>query len=185
MRRVFVIVLMLAVMASVPALGFVVPAPDIQDNTSSTRIIPSDPKLPKYDNPTEIDLEDGNLHISFQGVFRGTGDDKELIAFIFVATPKKDMRLYLDRSEMFDSRGTRFTDWRNTWIGRERTTDREIIADIPMVIMRWLRVRPSDSSEFPTVARVNFRFNGQWFQYRNIKVEEWSVWENIRQELGL
>ncbi len=184
MRRLLVFALMLAVMSSVQAEGFSVPS-HVQEITGSQRVIPSDPKLPKYDNPTEFDLEDGNLHISFKGVFRGIKDAEEFIGFMFVAVPKKDMYLNTGCSEMFDSKGTRFNDWGNPWIGRENTWGREIIADIPMLVSFWLRVRPSDAGQLPTIARVNFAFNDQGYQFRNIKVEDWPVWEGIRQELGL
>ena len=188
MRRVLMTALMLAVMASVPAWGFVVPAPNIQDNTSSTRIIPSDPKLPKYDNPTEIDLEDGNLHISFQGVFRNVDDEgapNDYLAFMFMATPKKDMTINISQSELFDGRAKRFTGNSTPYIAHEWTWEREILEGIPVQIAIYFRVPIQESELLPSVARVKICFNGQWYQFRNIKAEDWAVWKELKQELGL
>ena len=184
-RKLFVIALLFVMIASVPASGVMVfgnPEPEPAPN--SPRVIPSDPKLPPYDNPAEIDL-DGPLHISFKGVFRGVGNNKDLICFIFVALPQNDMRLRLDRRDAYDGKGRKLNNWQNVWIGDERTTDREIIGYIPIVISRWLKVPASTYGELPTIARAEFCFNGKWFQFRNIKTEEWSVWQGIAQELGL
>lgn len=153
--------------------------------TASKNFVENDPKLKPYDNPTEFDVADGQLHISFKGVFRGENKDKDFLVFVFVVTPQKDMRIFLNRSEMYDNKGTKFDNWNNTWIGKENTTNREIIANIPIKIERWLKVPLSESSALPTIARVNFAFNDEWFQFRNIKVKELSLWENLRQELGL
>ena len=183
MRRLLVIALVLFV-GSLPASGFDVSVMQDRDELVH-REIPSDPKLPKYDNPAKIDLEDGKLCIRFQGLFRGTGEDKDWIAFVFIERPENDMRLSLDESEGFDGKGERLNDWGNWYVGRERTREREIIGAITMPVIKWLRVPASEYGEFPTIARVNFAFNGQWYQFRNIRTEEWQVWESLKQELGL
>ena len=165
------------------------PAPDIQDNTSSTRIIPSDPKLPKYDNPTEIDLEDGNLHISLKGVFRQFEKDNKpnkYVVFCFVAVPKKDIVIDIDESELFDSKARRYARRVCTpAIGVEFTWRRELIEGIPIQIQIGYEMPESVAGVLPSIARVNFTFNGQIFQFRNIKAEEWAVWENIKHELDI
>ncbi|MBQ7220488.1 MAG: hypothetical protein IJS28_05865 [Synergistaceae bacterium] len=184
MRRLLVIALMFGVMVS---SGFVVPdnVPDLREDIHAPRVIPFDSKLPKYDNPTEIDLEDGNLHISFKGVFRGIDKQKDYVAFVFVITPKKDMMLNTGRSELFDGNGTRFADWHRVWIGYDNSNNREIIAEIPMRMVRWHKMPSNIAGELPTIARVNFIFNNSSLQYRNIKAEKWSVWEELANNLGM
>ena len=188
MRR-LIVALLLVIMASGSASAFVVPSPE-PEIVSTAREIPSDPKLPKYNNPTEIDLEDGKLHISFKGAFRRHVDkDKKpdnCIVFCFVATPKRDMMLKIAQSELFDGKATRFD--RGNWIpgmGQEGTWEREIIEGIPLSIRFGYEMPESRAGLLPTIARVNFTFNGQTFQFRNIKAEEWSVWEEIAQNLGI
>ena len=185
MRRLLLLALMYVVMASGAASGFVIPSPSPeQEDLHAPRVIPSDPKLPKYDNPFEIDL-DGGLHISFKGVFRGLDKNKDLVAFMFVALPQNDMQLWLNKRDVFDGKGTRFNNWGNAWIGRENTAEREIIGAIPIAITRWLKMPAAEAGDFPTISRAEFCFNNKWFQYRNIKVEPWTVWQDIAQELGL
>ena len=188
MRRLLVIALMIMVMASGSASAFVVPSPE-PGSVSTAREIPSDPKLPKYDNPTEIDLEDGNLHLSLKGVFRQFGKDNKpnkYVVFCFVAIPKKDIVIAIDESELFDGKSRRYN--RRTCtpaIGVEFTWRREIIEGIPIQVQIGYEMPESVAGLLPTIARVNFTFNGQTFQFRNIKAEEWPVWEEIAQSLGL
>ena len=190
MRKLLALALMSAVMASGSACGFVIPSPSPeQEDVHAPRVIPSDPKLPKYDNPTEIDLEDGNLHISFKGAFRHLDKDSKpdkYVVFCFVALPKKDMELRVEQSELFDGKARRFR--RGNWtpdIGNEETSRREIIEGIPIQIRMGFDMPVSTAELLPTIARVSFRFNGQWFQFRNIKAEEWQVWKELAQELGI
>ncbi|MBQ7220487.1 MAG: hypothetical protein IJS28_05860 [Synergistaceae bacterium] len=187
MRKLAVLALVLSVMASVPASGFVVPdnAPDIHEGIHAPRVIPSDPKLPKYDNPTEIDI-DGGLHISLKGVFRQVKEKQptDWIAFIFVAVPQNDMVISIGQSDIYDGSGNRFTDRSTPLIGRDVTWEREIIGGIPMRVCVWFKMPPSESSVLPSIARVNINFNGKDNQFRNIKTEEASVWESIAEELG-
>lgn len=150
----------------------------------SKNFVVNDPRLNPYNNPTEIDLQDGQLHISFKGIFRSE-KYKDQITFVFVAVSTKDMELRTDRSEAFDVHGNRFGNWSSDWIGRERTRKREIIDGIPMLVEFWLQVPEAESSKLPTIARVNFCFNGQWFQFRNVKTYEWSSLEGLCHELGL
>ena len=188
-RKLFVIALLFVMIASVPASGVMVfgnPEPEPAPN--SPRVIPSDPKLPPYDNPAEIDL-DGPLHISFKGAFRRVKNNKpnNYVAFCFVAVPQQDMILEVNQSEeLFDGKARRFH--RGNWtpdIGVEETRRREIIAGIPIQIRFGFDMPVNAAGELPSIARVSFQFNGKWFQFRNIKTEEWSVWEGIAQELGL
>ena len=189
MRRLLLLALMSVVMASGSACGFVIPSPSPeQEDLHAPRVIPSDPKLPKYDNPTEIDLEDGNLHISFKGVFRNVdskGQPTDSLAFMFVAVSSKDMTINLDQSELFDGRAKIFTGYSTPYIAHDWTWQREILEGIPAQIAMFFRVPIQESELLPSVARVNIRFNGQWFQFRNIKAEEWQVWKELKQELGL
>ena len=190
MKRFFVLALAIVMTASSSAFGVMIfDTQENRENTISARIIPSDPKLPKYDNPTEIDIDDGNLHISFKGAFRHLDKNSKpdkYVVFCFVAHPKKDMEIHVDQSELFDSKARRFK--RGKWtpdIGIEATNKREIIADIPIQIRLGFDMPVNASEMLPSIARVSFRFNGQWFQFRNIKAEEWSVWRELRKELGL
>lgn len=188
-RKLFVFTLILVMLTSSSALGVMridtsrgIP----RGSLNPSRTLPSDPRLPNYDNPTELDL-DGPLHISFKGVFRQLNEQKQptdYIAFVFVATPQNDMRLGVDRSELYDGSGTRFNP-DEIWIGRERTSEREIIGGIPMRICVWFRVPPEESDLLPTVARVNITFNGKSSQYRNIVTEDASIWEGLAEELRL
>ncbi|MBQ3446620.1 MAG: hypothetical protein IJG37_03135 [Synergistaceae bacterium] len=86
----------------------------------------------------------------------------------------------IEADEMHDSKGTKYSEWLNTWIGGENTERREIIASVPVRIMKWLRVPVSKAGEYPTIARVTFTFNDKRCQYRNIKVEDRDVWEGLR-----
>ena len=186
-RKLFVFTLILVMLTSSSALGVMridtsrgIP----RGSLNPSRTLPSDPRLPEYDNPTELDL-DGPLHISFKGVFRGIDKQKDYVAFVFVITPKKDMMLNTGRSELFDGNGTRFADWHRVWIGYDNSNNREIIAEIPMRMVRWHKMPSNIAGELPTIARVNFIFNNSSLQYRNIKAEKWSVWEELANNLGM
>lgn len=157
--------------------------PDEKPSPSRHYVV-NDPRLKPYDNPTEFDVADGNIHISFKGVFRSE-KFKDEIAFVFVAVSSKDFVLDISRgNEAFDGKGTRFNDWISVWIGRENTRKREILDGIPITVEWWLRI-PETEAKFPTIARVHFCFNGQWFEFRNMKSQEWSLLSGLLKELGL
>ena len=96
------------------------------------------------------------------------------------------MEIRVDQSELFDRKSTRYNN--GHWdpnIGIESTWHREIISDIPVQVLFWVKMPANKAGKFPTIARVNFSFNGQWFQFRNIKTKEWTLWEGLKHELGL
>ncbi|MBQ7220489.1 MAG: hypothetical protein IJS28_05870 [Synergistaceae bacterium] len=181
MRRLLVIALVLVLAGS--ASGFVVPSP-VHD---TLRVIPSDPRLPAYNNPFEADMEEGMLHLSFVGAFQyfEKGAPGETVDFYFTATAKNDMQITIDSGEFFDSKGRRYRhDWWHE-IGYERTSKREIIAGVPVLIKFVYRVARPSPDALPSVARVRFCFNNSWLEFRNIKLETWDTWLQVSQELGL
>jgi len=145
--------------------------------------IPPQPQHQEY----EFDIEDG-LHVSFKGAFRGDGKERPdtLIMFSFVVLSQNDMILRIDQSELFDSKATRFGsgNWQPT-IGREGTWEREIIEGIPINVRFGFDMPSSESEKLPLIARARFRFNDKWIELRKVQVEEWSVWQEIKAELGL
>ena len=190
MRKLLLLALMSVAMFSGAACGFVIPSPSPEpEDVHAPRVIPSDPKLPKYDNPAEIDLEDGNLHISFKGVFRQFEKDNKpnkYVVFCFVAVPKKDIVIDIDESELFDGKARRYARRVCTpAIGAEFTWRREIIEGIPIQIQIGYEMPEPVAGVLPSIARVNFTFNGQIYQFRNLKTEEWQVWKELAQELGI
>ena len=139
----------------------------------------------------EFDIEDG-LHVSFKGAFRANEKHGEnFVIFGFIVLPQKDMILSIEQSELFDSKGTRFNNdnhrtnlgWRPD-IGIEKTEEREIIEGIPMIVQFYFDMPSSKSEELPLIARARFCFNGKWIELRKVQVEEWSVWQEIKAELG-
>jgi len=139
----------------------------------------------------EFDIEDG-LHVSFKGAFRANKKYGEnFVIFGFVVLPQKDIWLRVNQSELFDSKGTRFNNdnhrtnlgWRPD-IGIEKTEEREIIEGIPMIVQFYFDMPSSKSEELPLIARARFCFNGKWIELRKVQVEEWSVWQEIKAELG-
>ena len=156
-------------------------------------LVENDPRLPAYNNPVEVDLDSGQMHVSFKGVFRVNKErprDEDKIAFMFVVIPREDMALNVSTSAVFDGGGHKFDDdywWRKkgSWIGGEQTQKREIIAGVPTMVAWYLNASEKVAGSLPTIARVSFTFNSQEIQYRNIKTREWSAWEKLQQELGL
>ena len=43
----------------------------------------------------------------------------------------------------------------------------------------------SQSEELPTISRVRFQFNGQWWNLSNIRTRTWAEWETIRDNRNL
>ena len=183
----FIFALIFVVLSASCALGAIEFYTPEENNApaASKNFVENDPRLKPYDNPTEFDVDDGQLHISFKGVFRREEKNKDWISFVFVATPHKDMEIRVDQSEMYDNKARSFNNSDYPTIGVERRWNRELIEEIPVKIYMSFKVPSSESEILPTIARVNFAFNGQWVQFRNIKVKEWDLWESLRQELGL
>lgn len=180
MNRKICMTVLLFTLLVVPAHGIMI--------FEDTRQVPVDTRLPTYENPSEFDLGDGYIHMSLKGVFRqidDKGKPSDYIAFVFVATPLKDIDIKIEQSELFNGKGKRFRDKGKPRIGDENVWEREIIAGIPMKIYVRFKVPVAESEILPVVARVNIRFNGEWYQFRNIRTEEWSIWEEIRKELDL
>ena len=141
-----------------------------------------------YNNPLEINRDNKNLHISFRGAFRQLNEKNktgDYIAFCFIVRSKQDMIIRVDESEAFDSNGTRFIERWGWRIGREETREREIIAEIPIKAECYIKIPPSESENLPLISRVNFRFNGQWYQFRNIQVQDWREWDRIKRDEGI
>ena len=191
--RIFVLsMIAVMVMQGLSSAAVVFDEPEEMPNVSKN-FVEQDPKLPPYNNPIEFDVDDGQLHLSFKGVFRlaDNWDNPEKmkltddIAFVFVATPKKDMKIRIEKSELFDGKARRFEDNMIPRIGDENEWNRELIEGIPIRIYVGFNVPSSRSSDFPAVSRVNIRFNGQWVQFRNVKTKEWALWEKLRKELDL
>ena len=190
--RIFVLsMIAVMVMQGLSSAAVVFDEPEEMPNVSKN-FVEQDPKLPPYNNPIEFDVDDGQLHLSFKGVFRlaDNWDNPEKmkltddIAFVFVATAKKDMNIQIEQSDLFDGKARRFGQ-NMTQIGDESTWNRELIEGIPIRVYVWFKVPSSQSSDFPTVSRVNIGFNGQWFQFRNVKTKEWALWGRLREELGV
>ena len=189
--KIFITALLISALISGCAYAARISIPGENENTSvaTKNYIENDPRLPAYENPTEFDVEDGDIHISFKGVFRGlntqTNEPSDSIYFAFVVTSKRDINLRLDQSELFDHRATRFRRNERPYIGNESTWERELLEGIPMRVICWFNVPIKESEILPTIARTNIRFNGQWVQFRNIKVQDRSLWKLLEKELGL
>lgn len=191
--RIFILsMIAVMVMQGISSAAVVFDEPEEIPNMSKN-FVEQDPKLPPYNNPIEFDVSEGQLHLSFKGVFRDANnwdnpEKMELldgIAFVFVATAKKDMNIRIEQSDLFDGKARIFQEHYEPRIGDNRTWERELIEGIPIRIYVWFHVPSSQSSEFPTVSRVNIGFNGQWFQFRNVKTKEWALWGRLREELGV
>ena len=94
----FIFALIFVVLSAGCALGAIEFYTPEENNApaASKNFVENDPKLPVYNNPTEFDVDDGQLHISFKGAFRLIGSNKKeekYVIFCFVATPKKDMNI--------------------------------------------------------------------------------------------
>ena len=105
MRKIFVLAVVSIVVISSCAFGAQLRGVRV---SSEGREIPSDPMLPVYENPKEIDLLRDKLHISFKGAFRGIDDSGKLtdwVYFAFTVKGEKDKYLAVGQSELFDSKG--------------------------------------------------------------------------------
>ena len=129
----------------------------------------------EYLNRLDFSDYDNILRVSFKGAFRS----QDSIAFCFIVQSKEDMIFRVDNSEIFDDKGNKFND--SKWlIGREETRMREIIADIPIKAECYVNMPRSESEFLPVIARVSFNFNGKWHELRNIQVQNWREWEDIK-----
>ena len=154
----------------------------------TARKIPQDPFLPSYINPQETDISKGNIHISFQGVFRNAdeyGNPDDWVYFMFTAHPQKDMYLAVSQSELFDSKSRVYRYRAVPDIGGERVFGRELIAGITVPVILGVNMPLSEAGEFPSVSRITITFNGEPLQFRNIVAEDWNTWQELRQSLGL
>ena len=183
MSRIFALVLVWAVLCG-SAQGVMIfsPSEPPQVPAKTSRAVQNDPRLPAYDNPIESDLAGGEFHVSF------------------LAVSKKDMVLRVEKdNDIFDGRGRKYhcpdgeplrgSDGADyavfTNIGSEETHDREIIAGIMTPIEFQFLMDPASGGTLPTIGRARFCFNGEWVEFRNLKVQDSSLWEEIRTELGL
>ena len=144
--------------------------------------------LPKYENPSEVDIERGKLHISFKGVFRGIdnfGNPNDWLYFAFTVRPENDMYLAVGQSEMFDSKAERYKYYSVPQIGSERAFGRELIAGVTVPVLVGVNVPVSTAGEMPSVSRMTVTFNKESLQYRNIIAEEWQTWEELKESLGI
>ncbi|MBQ7562162.1 MAG: hypothetical protein IJS99_10115 [Synergistaceae bacterium] len=133
-----------------------------------------------YYNRFEFSNYDKILRVSFKGAFRS----QDSIVFCFIVYSKEDMIFRADNSEIFDDKGNKFID--SKWlIGREETRMREIIADVPIKAECYINMPRSESEFMPVIARVSFNFNGQWHELRNIQVQNWREWEDIKRAAGI
>lgn len=149
--------------------------------------VENDIRLPFYDNITELDVNN-NLHMSLKGVFRQRDDKNnptDWIAFVFVADARRDTTLKIDQTELVDGEGEIFRIGGISWIGRDLTWSREIVADIPVRVCVWFKVPVNLSREFPTVGRVSILFNGRGFEFRNIITQDADKWSELAQRLKL
>lgn len=148
------------------------------------RNIPSDPMLPSYENPTEVDIAKGKIHISFKGAFRAI-DDKgratDWVYFMFEAKAQEDMYFGVEQSELFDGEQKTYMYRSVPRIGEDRTFGREIIASVNVPVILGVNMPLSEAGELPSISRVTFTFNKEKLEYRNVKVEEWDVWEEMQE----
>ena len=154
----------------------------------TAREIPADPFLPSYINPQEFDISKGNIHISFKGVFRAADDfnmPTDWVYFAFTATPQKDMYLAVKQSELFDSKARIYKYHSVPDIAGERLFGRELIAGITVPVILGVNMPLAEAGEFPSVSRITITFNGEAKQFRNIIVEDWQTWQELREKLGL
>lgn len=185
MRKIFVLAVISIVVISSCAFGAQRRGVRV---SSEGREIPSDPMLPVYDNPKEIDLLKDKLHISFKGAFRGIDDLGKLtdwVYFAFTVKGEKDKYLAVGQSELFDSKGNSYKYHAVPKIGSEHVFGRDIAAEITVPVLVGVNMPIRDAGEFPTVSNITITFNKRAFQYRNIVVENWEILDELEQELGL
>ena len=182
-RKIFVIVMVLSL--SVCSCSFAAKRTQTRPEPAyKGRNIPSDPSLPAYENPSEIDVSGGKLHLSFKGAFRAL-DDKgyptNWVYFAFTALPQEDISLSVSQSELFDSKGKRYRYYSVPKIGEEHTFKRELIAGVRVPVLVGVNMPVSEAGEFPAVSRITLTFNKESFNYRNIQTEEWYIWEELQE----
>ena len=151
------------------------------------RDIPSDPTLPSYENPQEIDIKvkKKKLHISFKGVFRGIDDSGRLtdwVYFAFTAQPQDNMYFAVGQTELFDSHAKVYRYHAVPRIGTEHVFGRNIVGGITVPVLVGVNMPIAEAGEFPTISQVTIMFNKKAFQYRNIVVEDWETYEGLSQE---
>ena len=148
------------------------------------RNIPSDSALPPYENPTEVDIAKGKMHISFKGAFRAVdakGWPTDWVYLAFTANPQEDMSLAVAQSELFDGKAKIYRYYAVPKIGDEHTFKRKLVAGITVPVLVGVNMKVSDSGEFPSIAKITVKFNGESFEFRNFQVEEWSVLEELQE----
>ena len=148
------------------------------------RNIPSDPSLPQYDNPSEVDVSDGKLHLSFKGAFRSVDDNgypTNWVYFAFVALAQEDMSLTVAQSELYDSKAKIYRYHSVPKIGDEHTFKRELIAGVRVPVLVGVNMSLTEAGEFPSVSRITITFNKESFAFRNIQTEEWYTWEELQE----
>ena len=156
--------------------------------TYTARKIPTDFSLPLCKNPQEIDLEKGKLHLSFKGAFRGVdqrGFLTDWVYFAFSAKSQEDMYLAVSQSELFDSRERIYRYRTVPYIAGERAFGREIVAGITVPVLVGVHMPLSEAGDFPSVSKITIAFNKEGFQFRNILVEDWEIWESMREKFAL
>ena len=185
MRRVIAFSLLIAILASGCALGASHKS-STPAKTYTARDIPADPLLPAYTNPQEVDISKGKMHISFKGVFRGADDSGtpvDRVYFAFTATPESDMYLAVKPSEMYDSKGRSYQYHAVPDIGGVKSFERELIAGITVPVLVGVNMPLEDTEELVSVSRITITFNDEAFQFRNIVIEDWETWQDLRAAL--
>lgn len=150
------------------------------------RLIPSDSRLPEYDNPVETDVSKGKLHISFKGAFRAE-DDKgfptDWVYFVFRVKAQEDMPLTVEQSEAFDGQAHRYQYYAVPKISEEHAFRRDIIAGVSVPVLVGVNMPVAEAGELPSVSRITVTFNKESLDFRNVRVEEWQILEGLREGL--
>ena len=157
------------------------------------REIPYSLNLEKTDNPQEIDIPKltrrnkrkknlARIHLSFKGAFRAQND---WIYLAFTATPNADTELSVSQSELFDGQANEYKYHSVPTIGSEHAFKAQLISGITVPVLIGAYVPVSQASEFPAISKITVTFNNESFQFRNILVEDWQTWEEIKFDLGL
>lgn len=143
-----------------------------------------------------FNVSKGKIQIEFIGAFRGGNPDGSRqygtqpttgVLFYFVATAKKqDIELRVNQGELTDNKGKKFDGrgW-SSIIGNSITNKRKLAANKTMLVGFGFHMPASQSEELPTISRVRFQFNGQWWNLSNIRTRTWTEWETIRDNRNL
>ena len=156
--------------------------------TYTPREIPKAFSLPSFDNPIEADLKKSELHISFKGAFRGIDEwDKsnDWVYLAFIVRPMKDMYLAVNQSELFDSHARRYVYRAVPKIGEEHTFGRDVVGGVDIPVLVGVNMPVAEAGEFPAVSRVTVMFNDETLEFRSIQVEEWEMWEEVKELEGV